>query len=66
MRNEHFENYVLPRISDKKRQGKDNTIKKIKIKIKMSMDIVRATKINYGPIHSADPKHTNFGRTLIS
>ena len=24
MRNERFENYLLPRMSDKKRQGKDN------------------------------------------
>ena len=29
MRNERFKNYVLPRISDKKRWGKDNNIKKI-------------------------------------
>ena len=54
MRNERLKNYVLPRISDKKRYWKDNTIKKIIIN--MTMDILRATKLKYGAIHSADPK----------
>ena len=57
MRNERLKNYVLPRISDKKRYWKDNNIKKIIMN--MTIDILRATKLKYGPIHSADPKQTD-------
>ena len=53
MRNERLKNYLLPRISDKKDRGRTTLLKII---INMSMDIIRATKLKYGAIHSVDPK----------
>ena len=53
MRNERLKIYLLRRLSDKKiGEGKHYW----KIIINMSMDILRATKLKYGAIHSADPK----------
>ena len=50
MRNERFKNLstTVPRISDKKDRGKTTLLKKT--------NILQATNLKYGPIHSAYPK----------